>query len=98
MIDARRIGSMRPGALLVNCARGGLVDEEALRVALVEGRLAGAALDCFEVEPYAGPLAGLEQVQMTAHMGSYARETRDAMEREASGALVAALREIGVVS
>lgn len=98
MIDARRIGSMRPGALLVNCARGGLVDEEALRVALVEGRLAGAALDCFEVEPYAGPLAALEQVQMTAHMGSYARETRDAMEREASGALVAALREIGVVS
>lgn len=98
LIDARRIACMPRGALLVNCARGGLVDEEALRAALEDGRLGGAALDCFEVEPYAGPLAGLANVQMTAHMGSHARETRDAMEREASGALVAALREIGVVS
>lgn len=98
IIDARRIALMPHGALLVNCARGGLVDEEALRAALVDGRLGGAALDCFEVEPYAGPLAELEQVQMTAHMGSYARETRDAMEREASAGLVAALRDLGVVS
>ena len=98
MIDARRIALMPRGALLVNCARGGLVDEAALRAALLDGRLGGAALDCFEEEPYAGPLAALEHVQMTAHMGSYARETRDAMEREASGGLVAALRELGVVT
>lgn len=84
---------MKKGSYIVNISRGGLVDEEALLTALKSGHLAGAALDCFEQEPYEGELSKLENVQITAHMGSYARETRDLMEREASQLLVNALHE-----
>ena len=65
--------------------------------ALQSKQIAGAALDCFEQEPYSGPLSKLENVQMTAHMGTYARETRDRMEQEASRLLVDALRKIKVI-
>jgi len=89
--DEGRIRSMKPGALLVNASRGGLVDEEALRAALLEGRLSGAVLDTFEKEPYDGPLAGLDNTLLTAHIGSYAREARVMMERQAVENLLAAL-------
>lgn len=84
---------MKKGSFIVNISRGGLVDEATLLVALKSGHLAGAALDCFEQEPYEGELRNLENVQITAHMGSYARETRDLMEQEASRLLVNALHE-----
>ena len=93
IIDEKRINLMKKGSFIVNISRGGLVDEALLLVALKSGHLAGAALDCFEQEPYEGELRNLENVQITAHMGSYARETRDLMEQEASRLLVNALHE-----
>jgi D-3-phosphoglycerate dehydrogenase len=83
LLDCTRIERMKPDAVLVNCARGGIVDEDALYEALREGRLAGAHFDCFEREPYDGPLSELPNVVLTSHIGSYAVEGRVRMEREA---------------
>jgi len=93
IINEKNLNLMKKGSYIVNISRGGLVDETALLAALKSGHLAGAALDCFEQEPYEGELRNLETVQITAHMGSYARETRDLMEQEASRLLVDALHE-----
>ena len=97
IIDEKRMNLMKKGSFIVNISRGGLVDEAMLLVALKSGHLAGAALDCFEQEPYEGELRNLENVQITAHMGSYARETRDLMEQEASRLLVNALHEMNLL-
>lgn len=98
MVDRNRIISMKKGAILINTARGGLIDEEALFDALKSGHIAGAGLDTFEVEPYEGPLAELPTVVMTAHMGSYARETRMRMEDEAAENLLKGLISAGIVA
>ena len=98
LINQARIRWMKNGALLVNAARGGLVDEEALYDILVSGRLSGAALDCFEEEPYVGRLATLPNVLLTTHIGSYAREARAMMERQAVENLLAELTKKGVLS
>lgn len=83
LLGRDELGRMKPGAVLVNTARGGLVDEEALYEALADGRLAGAYLDTFEKEPYGGALAELPNVVLTPHIGSYAAECRVRMETEA---------------
>jgi len=97
LMNNEKLSLMKQGSYFVNISRGGLVDEAALFTALKSGHLAGAALDCFEQEPYNGELLKLENVQMTAHMGTYARETRDQMEQEASRLLVAVLREEKII-
>lgn len=97
LIGSRQFQLMKKGSFVINVSRGGLIDEIALLQALESEHIAGAALDCFEQEPYFGPLSKLKNVQMTAHMGTYARETRDQMEREASLLLVKALREMKIV-
>ena len=69
IIDARRIAAMKPGAVLINCARGGLVDEAALAEALKAGRLFGAGIDAFSQEPPVGnPLLELENTVVTSHL------------------------------
>src|SRR3546814_11647963 len=68
LIDAPRIAAMKRGAILVNCARGGLVDEAALHRALVDGHLFTAGLDAFSQEPPLGnPLLELDQTVVTPH-------------------------------
>ena len=83
---------MKPTALLINCARGGLVCEESLEVALRENIIAGAALDVFKEEPYSGSLLNLENLICTPHQGSYSRESRALMEREAMENLMESLK------
>ena len=90
-INKNRLTLMKKGAYLINAARGGMVDEDALYRALRSDHLAGAALDCFEQEPYQGPLKELKNVLLTAHIGSYAREGRIMMEAQAVENLLAEL-------
>lgn len=94
IFNADRIGGMKNGALLINAGRGGLIDEEALYKALKTGKLAGAALDCYEGEPYRGPLAELDNVLLTCHAGSNTVETRKIMERQALENLTAGLEKL----
>ena len=96
-INAKRIQSMKKGALLINTARGGLIDEDALYNALFSGYLGGAAMDCFEEEPYAGKLKDLDSVLLTAHIGSYAQEGRIMMERQAVENLLRELKKAGCI-
>jgi D-3-phosphoglycerate dehydrogenase len=79
LIDAAALGQMKPGSLLINVARGGLVDEQALASALRAGRLRGAALDVRVQEPpdpANDPLAGLASVILTPHMAATSVEAR----------------------
>lgn len=80
LIDAAALGRMKTDAVLVNTARGAIVDERALVAALREGTIAGAALDVFEHEPEVNPaLLELENVVLTPHLGSATRATREDM-------------------
>jgi D-3-phosphoglycerate dehydrogenase len=84
MIGAAQLAKMRQGSLLINAARGGLIDEAALADALESGHLAGAACDVFEIEPDANPrLLALPTFLGTAHIGGSAVEAQMAMGRAA---------------
>lgn len=80
-IGVSELALMRPTSYLVNTARGGLLDEEALENALTKKQIAGAALDTLENEPYRGPLARLSNCFVSAHLGPMTKETRQRMAR-----------------
>jgi len=78
ILSAELIAKMKPGARLINCARGGLVDEEAVAAALKSGALAGAAFDVFATEPAReNPLFGLPNVVVTPHLGASTTEAQE---------------------
>ncbi|MBE1237665.1 phosphoglycerate dehydrogenase [Phaeovibrio sulfidiphilus] len=78
IIDARAMSVMKKGVRIINCARGGLVDEAALKAALESGHVAGAALDVFEVEPARdNPLFQFDNVICTPHLGASTTEAQE---------------------
>ena len=97
LFNERILSRMQKGSLLINTARGGIVDEDALYHKIVDGHLSGAALDVFEQEPYNGPLLNLPEILLTSHIGSYAFESRIQMEKEAMMNLMYGLKEKGLL-
>jgi glyoxylate reductase len=93
LFDAKRLRSMKPGSILVNTARGGVVDEDALVAALDEGPLFAAGLDVFEGEPNVRPaLVAHPRAVCLPHLGSATRHTRAAMANLAARNVQAVLR------
>ncbi len=77
MVNDEAFAKMKPTAYIINCARGGIIDENALYTALKEGKIAGAALDVFEHEPPVdSPLLGLENIAFSPHMGAATKEAQ----------------------
>lgn len=94
-IGARELGLMRKDAILVNCARGGVVDEGALHAALAAGALRGAALDVFEHEPPGElPLLALPNVIATPHVGASTAEAQRRAGLEAAEIMIQALASV----
>ena len=76
IVNAAMIARMKPGAVLINTARGALVDEEALYAALKEKKIGGACLDVYPAEPYSGKLTELENVVLTPHIAGSTAEAQ----------------------
>lgn len=94
-IGAKELSLMKPGATLINIARGGIVDDAALIAALHKGQIAAAGLDVFENEPAFNPgFLDLSNVVLTPHIASASEPTRRAMANCAAGNLIAALTGI----
>jgi (S)-sulfolactate dehydrogenase len=93
LLHAARIATMKPDAILVNTARGGVVDETAVADALRAGTLGGAALDVFDHEPLGAgsPLAGCPRLILTPHVAGVSRESNDRVSSLIAGKVAAAL-------
>ncbi len=88
MISAKQIALMKPTAYLVNCARGGIINERDLADALKENKIAGAAIDVYTKEPFEDPIfRGLDNIILTPHLGASTREAQDAVAVEAAQAV-----------
>lgn len=94
MINRETLSQMKPGAILINTARGPLVDEQALREAVLSGHLAGAALDVLNEEPVRpdAPLLGHEQIILTPHCAWYSETAMHTLLKSAAEEVVRALR------
>src|SRR5204863_4029488 len=92
LIDARALASMKPTAVLVNTARGPVLDEAALVAALRSGTIAAAGLDVYEAEPRLAPgLAALDNAVLLPHLGSATHAAREAMGNLCADAVIAEL-------
>ena len=93
MLDAKRLALLKKGARIVNCARGGLIDEQALAEALTSGHVAGAAIDVFEQEPpdAANPLRNVPNIVFTPHLGASTAEAQESVGIEIAHTIRAAL-------
>lgn len=94
LMNERAIGLMKPGAILINTARGGLVDEDALAAAVAAGRLGGAAVDVLRVQGADSPsvLIGVPGIIVTPHMATFAREAMERVAVAVAESIVTALR------
>lgn len=95
MLDSKRFAKIKPGVRIINCARGGLIDELALADALKSGQVAAAALDVFENEPPGPdfPLRDLQNVVLTPHLGASTMEAQESVGIEIAQAIRAVLLE-----
>lgn len=84
MVRKEHLKMMKPDAVLINTARGGIINEDDLYDVMKEGHLSGASIDVFVQEPYLGRLSEIERCILTAHMGSMSVDCRTRMEREAT--------------
>jgi D-3-phosphoglycerate dehydrogenase len=84
MIRRDQLMTMKGDAMIINTARGGIINERDLSEVMKSGHLSGAAIDVFEHEPYVGPLAEVDRCLLTAHMGSMSVDCRTRMEIEAT--------------
>jgi D-3-phosphoglycerate dehydrogenase len=90
---------VKEGVMVLNCARGGIIDEKALYDAIVSGRVAGAALDVFETEPPGdNPLLKLDQVICTPHLGASTREAQSNVAAAVAEQMIAFLKEGTVIN
>jgi len=97
LIGKDEIEKMKDGVIIINTARGGLIDEEALFEGLQSGKIGGAGLDVFEEEPYRGPLNDFQgNVILTPHIGSFAGTYRFDMESEAMQNMITGLKKQGI--
>jgi len=97
LLGSRELSLLKPGAYLVNCARGSLIDEQAVLLALMEGRLAGVALDVFSQEPVGDDtvlrqLLAHERVLATPHLGASTIEAQVRVTTEVARNIISALR------
>jgi len=92
VITKTELDLLKDEAFIVNVSRGGVIDEDALYEVLISGKLSAVALDVFSQEPYSGKLCGVENVVLTPHIGSYAKEGKLKMEVDAAQNLINALK------
>jgi len=95
MISENELELMKDEAILVNASRGEIINEDSLIDALSKNIIGGAGLDVYQTEPYAGPLTDYDNVVLTPHIASYAKEIRVAMELEAVNNL---LKEFNIIN
>jgi D-3-phosphoglycerate dehydrogenase len=95
LVDAKRLAKTKRGVRVINCARGGLIDEDALAEALHSGQVAGAALDVFEIEPLSSdsPLRTAPNLVLTPHLGASTAEAQESVGIEIAQSMRAALLE-----
>ena len=91
MLSQKEFELMKSGVYILNVSRGGLIDEDALEVGLINNKVAGAWLDTFQEEPYHGNLSKFDNVILTPHIGSYTYEGRRKMEMDTVNNLIKGL-------